>query len=356
MGVGSIHLLIKNDLYERRVMPTAGTSDNPGSSLKTKLTAARALFVESKDERYGYVDSSDSEGELEEARKTNEDAEENRRKYKASQLAAIATTFFPSTEAELKVVQEIQEAKKRAQEATDGDKERCDAKIEELVRSWTKERFSTSMYQNPYLRRAFRKAVTSEVAVTGTSAEYAKYQAQIREKLYDILREDHKKMKWKREDFSSDPEWEAVRYSLEHSISNNKRKGVRSTGSAITGGKDTKGTSPQVAFHHLVWKEAFEGEFSDHALNMANLVLANDQRTSSKHPNRAPGAHENAHIIGQDTSQSGGPWKAMDPQVVAQMLDVVAQKRSPKREIYGGEVDTTLTEVQAGYLAEARAK
>lgn len=298
---------------------------------------------------YDYLESSESPEEVRKALKIDPQAKDNRREYKAAQLAAIASTFFPSSDKDRTEVQKIQQARKKAYKEhalhTPNAPFEYEDDVKDILNAWIEERQENSLYHNPYFRRAFRDAVPVDKVLEGGSANYANYQKKIRTSLYKILQEDHKEMKWTKDDFSSEEEWKAVAYMLKNVISNNSS--VTTTGVAILNNAPIKRTSPRMAFHHVAWKEGCDGIFSSHALNMVNLMALNDQRTSEKHPERAPGDHENAHeIMGfkvgcnwSDTiSSKGGIFAAMDIHAVEPVLATLAQKRPNKIDLYTKQV------------------
>lgn len=293
----------------------------------------------------GYEFSSDSPTALKAARKVNKEADIVRRQYKAKQLAAIASTFFPSSKADLKEKEAIQDARKKAY--TEYKKSASTApfdypnEVKQLLQHWAERHKDNSLYHNAYFRRAFRRAVPVEKALEGGSANYSKYQGKIREELYNILVKDNEEMQWKETDFSTKEEWKAVQHMLQKSISNVSKQST--TGIAIEKGTNTDDTSPRMAFHHIVWKEACNGLFSKEALNIINLIALNDQRTSKDAPDRIPGGHQNAHDITgyekewgwvEEKFSVGGKFQAIDLNAVKEIWEIFSKKREYKADIY----------------------
>jgi hypothetical protein len=278
-----------------------------------------------------------------------------RRAYKSSQLAAIAGTFFPLTDKEMQFRDEL------AAKRTRDNQERPD-KLQ-MYAGDTRTHFlrvgeqfkQTSLYHNPYLRRAFRAAVKKEKVQEGGSGNYDGLQGNIRERLLKGLKRDHEAMQWTRDDFADDRTWEAVQFMMRQAISNDASKKKQSFHQSLEAGDELEKSSPRMAFHHVAWKESMNKAFEGFALTPANLTALNDLREvmdvkklkalkAQGLPLPPVGAHDKiGHQLtgftkGQQEefkrSQGGGQFKDIDLEAVRYTLLPLLQPRTRKRFLY----------------------
>lgn len=314
----------------------SGSSNTHTNTILKNLKSSRNNIVNQN----GYIASSDSDVAEAEARKINPKAAVVRREYKASQLAAIAMTVFSSSKSDLQDVADIQASREKDHRENPNADIVYQNKTRSLLEKRAREMKKTSLYHNPYLRRAFRQAVDYGFVLDATSQDYTDNQSKIRDGLLKVIKDDNEKMKWTRNDFASDIEWQAVQYMHNNVLSNGSNSVY--TGDALVSGGNVSGTTAKAAFHHVAWKKALGGLFESHSVNPANLVLRNDTRSSKSKPNRVRGNHENDHIVSGYSAddewapgdRKGGVFVDMDPEAVSVVIPVLTQLRTPKAQIY----------------------
>lgn len=284
-------------------------------------------------------------------------AQERRRSIKADYLTGLTQTFQPLTSQESEFADRLRDHRMRDAAAHDGGTGPVYAEDTRRELAQVGDRYRlTSMEHNPYLRRAFRRAVPADAVQAGGAAKYNQYQGNIRERLRAVLEADHAKMQWKSSDFRDDATWQAVEHMRREGISN------ASTGDTyadrVAAGADPAGSSTRTAFHHIAWKEA-DADFGPHALNPANLTAMNDQRDLLNPKKRAaaemagalpvPGDHD---IFGHQSqgfrsdqrqafpfSRGGGQFKDIDKEATFHVAAQTIKPRVSKRTLYS--VDTT---------------
>lgn len=276
-----------------------------------------------------------------------------RRDYKASQLAAIARTFFPLSAEERTFQTELAQKRARDNEKNKGQVQMYGQDTREYFARVGEQFKQTSLYHNPYLRRAFRSAITKDEVENGGSKKYDQMQGKIRKELLTQLQADHAKMQWKEADFPDQKTWKAVEFMLKYPISN------AGTGDSfhtrVEAGTDVTGSNPKVAFHHVAWKEAMSGVFSSFALTPTNLTALNDLRElmnpkklkalqAKGLPEPDVGAHDKIghQMTGFTAAQKGkfnrsvggGQFKDIDLEAVRYVLMPLLKPRTRKGALY----------------------
>ncbi|KFA94819.1 hypothetical protein Q664_00155 [Archangium violaceum Cb vi76] len=301
------------------------------------------------------VDSSDSEAEVGQ----DPARQKVRRRYKAKQLSALTRTLFPLTPGEMQVREVLGQKRKRDNEAN-SDYQIYEQDTREGFAQVGEQFKQTNVRHNPYLRRAFRKAVAQGDVKKGGSETYEKIQGRIRTKLLGIISSDHEKMTWRREDFADEQTWKAFGFLRENVISNSAVGD--SYYSRVESGADTKGSSGRMAFHHGAWKESMGGIFLPFATMPSNLIALNDFRellnpkklklleAQGKSPPPA-GAHD---LFGHQAcgfrkdqrkdfsrSRGGGQFKDIDLEAVYYVLRPSLEPRTPKKLLYSASDSTS---------------
>lgn len=295
-------------------------------------------------------DSSDSETEV----GTDPARRERRRKYKASQLGALASTFYPLQEDdELKFRVDLARDRKNANDTRKGKRQMYDRRTRLKFGHVAKQFLYTNVGHNPYLRRAHRAGVSKGKVKEGGSKNYDSSQQNIRTHLHKIIVADHATMVWSRKDFPDDKTWNAVKFIIDD-VMNNPSKGDTFY-DRVTSGQDTKGSSARVAFHHVAWKESMNGAFAKYALNPYNLTALSDLREllnktkirkveAGRGTLPLVGAHD---AIGHqgcgfrsdqksdfERSQGGGQFKDIDLEAAYYVIKPLTEPRVKKAELY----------------------
>jgi hypothetical protein len=209
-----------------------------------------------------------------------------------------------------------------------------------------------SLYHNDYLRRAMGKSVSKEQVQEGGSQAYTNRQGVIREQLLKVLRKDHKKMEWKREDFADDETWGILQYLFDKKMSGASAKDKKTTplSEAVKQGVDmstAENLNSATEFHHLAFKESMGGTFEHLALNPVNLVAVHGRRSEKATPDAAYGMHQLAHdVTGYDASEefseragrakakngkkAGGVFSDIDTEALYYVLKTLVTPRASK--------------------------
>lgn len=315
--------------------------------LKKLNKAKKRKLDELEDSDYESSDSEDEAG-------TDPARQERRRQIKAAELAAIANEFFPLTEQTALDFREKLESERLADnKARAGRRQMYRQETREMFAQVGEQMKHTNLEHNSYLRRAHRDAVPAKKLKTGGSDNYDSTQGKIRSSLLKVIAADHKKMAWTKTDFPNKKTWKAVKTLFTEEMSN------ASTGDTyyerVEAGDDPTGSSHRVAFHHVAWKEAEGGIFSEFALLPHNLTALSDHRellnkgkikkiknAGGKLP--PVGSHDAFGHQGTgfrsdqkkvfERAQGGGQFKDIDMEAVYYTLKPQLEPRTPKADLY----------------------
>jgi hypothetical protein len=294
-------------------------------------------------------DSSDSEIEC----GTDLGRQKKRRKYKGDMLVALATQALPLTANEIAFSVGLQNKRSANNKNRKGKRQMQDRASRQDHATIGLQFSLTSCEHNPNLRRAFREAVSVEKIEEGGSGNYELVQGKVRTALKKIIAKDHEEMKWSRADFADDRTWLLVKTLIDDVMSNSSK--VDSLFERLESGQDITGASHRVAFHHVAWKEAMKGAFSEYAVCPGNLVALNDLRellNASKIKKIVAaggtlpefGSHDKLGHQGYGfrsdqqkeftRSRGGGQFKDIDLEGAYYVLKPLLKPRTPKAKLY----------------------
>jgi hypothetical protein len=307
------------------------------------------LLEQSKQSYLNKDDSSSSEMEV----GVEPQRRSKRRNDKASQLAAIAKTFFPIDSGEQTFREGLIEKRQRDNKDRAGKRQMYAKDTREAFAQIGEQFKQTNLEHNVYFRRAFRCAVPSDKVEEGGSANYNSNQKKIRDELKKVIVSDHAIMQWDRRDFQDDQTWDAVKWMLKNVISN-ASKGD-SYYERMQSNMETSDSQPRMAFHHIGWKEAVQQKLVKYALHPANLSALNDLREllnpkkikaleaegASLPPVGAHDAfgHQGSGFTQKDQDEferslGGGQFKDIDLEAVYYILLPNLKPRTKKRDLY----------------------
>ncbi len=257
--------------------------------------------------------------------------DESRKTFKALMIASLAKSVFLPQDSLTERYEELQ--KLRGQ---DGYEEYL-KETKQLVRGIAQEYVPVNLYHNPYLRRAFREVVSPDEMRNATSSLYETKQSQIRTKLAKLVKDDF--------DFLPDIEtiWPVIEYmsrgkELAGTTKNEDFKDLLQSLKSSGANVGKKG----VAFHHIVWKKAFEGIFEEKAaLNPANLIALNDTRHGEGDHDllHQAGAYPSGHKLGS----GGGKFSDMDPEIIIEQIsNIHLKERVRKHYLYEDIIKSSL--------------
>jgi hypothetical protein len=264
--------------------------------------------------------------------------DDSRSAFKAIMLAAIArSVFLPNDE-----MSALYDSLKEKRE--DDDYKDYEKKTLKIARDIADSYLPVSLHHNPYFRRAFREAISNDDMEHGSSKTYNEKQGKIRTALAEIIKNDFQQMAFTKDDFEFlddvDQIWPVIEYMAEGKelAGTDKNKDFKKLLNSLK--KDGASVGKKgVAFHHLVWKKAFDGMFEEVAsLNPSNLIALNDTRSGE-------GDHDKIHDYssypkGHSEAKGGGKFRDMDIFIVQEMANLHLQPRKPKAEIYGAMAES----------------
>lgn len=267
--------------------------------------------------------------------------DESRRTFKALMIASLARSVFLPQGSLTARYEELQ--KLRGQ---DGYKEYL-KETKQLVRGIAQEYVPVNLYHNPYLRRAFREVVNANEMRSATSSLYETKQSQIRTKLAKLVKDDFKEMGLTKDDFDFLPDVETIWPVIEYMSQGKELAGTTRNEDFKELLKSLKDSGADVgekgvAFHHIVWKKAFDGIFEEKAaLNPANLIALNDTRHGEGDHDllHQAGSYPKGHKLGS----GGGKFSDMDPEIIIEQIsNIHLKERVKKHYLYEDIIKSSL--------------
>jgi hypothetical protein len=302
-------------------------------------------------------DSSESEDDTPDPKdKVKEARIKRRRQVKASELEAIARSTLDLSSSERSELQKFMKHRKSDYGKRGKKRRKYGKDTQKLYKTLGTGLRASSFYHNRYLRRASRSAISKSMMESGGSGNYSKRQGPVRKELLKVLEKDHAKMKWTREDFSSDDMWQVVQFLLRNKLSgqNAKSQGFQSMKEALASKVDMSKSQPKVTsfteFHHLGFKEALSGNLEGLALNLLNLVAVHGRRRESDNPEGDYGYHQFLHdVTAFDTGTKefeeragktkdergkiGGVFRDIDMEALYYLLKYLVEARKSKKDL-----------------------
>lgn len=266
--------------------------------------------------------------------------DESRRTFKALMIASLAKSVFLPQDSLTERYEELQKLREQ-----DGYEEYL-KETKQLVRGIAQEYVPVNLYHNPYLRRAFREVVSPDEMRNATSSLYETKQSQIRTKLAKLVKDDFDQMGLKKDDFDFLPDVETIWPVIEYMSQGKELAGTTKNADFKDLLQSLKSSGANVgkkgvAFHHIVWKKAFNSIFEEKAaLNPANLIALNDTR-------HGEGDHDLLHQAGSYPSRhklgsGGGKFSDMDPVIIEQISDIHLKERVKKHYLYEDIIKSSL--------------
>lgn len=267
--------------------------------------------------------------------------DDSRRTFKALMIASLARSVFLPRESLKDKYDQLSHLRDR-----DGYKQ-YDEETRKAVQEIAEEYVPVNLYHNPYLRRAFREAVSPDEMRSATSSLYETKQSQIRTKLAKLVKDDFEEMGLTKDDFDFLPDIETIWPAIEYMSQGKELAGTTKNEDFKDLLKYLKDSGANVgkkgvAFHHIVWKKAFDGIFEEKAaLNPANLIALNDTRHGEGDHDllHQAGSYPKGHKLGS----GGGKFSDMDPEIIIEQIsNLHLKERVRKHYLYEDIIKSSL--------------